>query len=122
MKTDSKNNLKQRRGPMNELKIPLRVTNIVMTGKLPIDHKLDFRKFIASLDGWQVINEHMSPIVQKSYIRNDGTIARRTNRKSRVSVAIWTSGALNITGLRSLEEGREILNKAVKEMQMVGIL
>lgn len=107
---------------MNELKIPLRVTNIVMTGKLPIDHKLDFRKFIASLDGWQVINEHMSPIVQKSYIRNDGTIARRTNRKSRVSVAIWTSGALNITGLRSLEEGREILNKAVKEMQMVGIL
>ena len=105
-----------------ELKIPLRVSNIVMTGKIPTLHKLDFTKFISSLDDWFVINEETSPIVQKRYERQDGTTSTRSHHKCSITVSIWPSGSINIVGLRSIQEGEETLNKVIKEIQAAGIL
>ena len=107
-----------------ELDVPLRVSNLVMSGKIPLDHKLDFGDFISRLDGWFVVNEELSPIVQKRYERQDGTRPRRHHyrRRCSVTVSIWPSGAINIVGLRSVEEGEETRDKVLLELQLAGIL
>ena len=109
---------------MKQLMIPLRVSNVVMTGKIPIDHKFNFADFITGLDGWFIINEELSPIAQKQYERHDGTTSRRyhNRRKCRISVSIWPSGAINIVGLRTTQEGEETLKKVINELESAGIL
>jgi len=106
----------------SELKIPLRVTNLVMTGKLPIQHKLDFRRFINDLDEWYIVNDEKVPIAQKHFERNDGTRSIRRGRKCNITVSIWNNGSINIVGLRSTKEGEKTLDKIVKELQTAGIL
>jgi len=100
-----------------ETEIPMNVSNIVMTGKFPLKHKLDLGDFIKNLQGWFVINEETSPIIQKRFERTDGTTSRRTHRKGCVTVSVWPSGAINIVGLRSVREGNETLNKVTGEIR-----
>ena len=99
-------------------KVSLRVTNIVMTGRIPIEHKFDFADFIRNLEGWLIINEEISPIIQKQFHRK--TISHRTHRRHNITVSIWPSGAINIVGLRSVEEGHETLCNVMDELRSGG--
>lgn len=101
---------------------PLKVANMVMSGKIPLEHKLDYAKVVSSCDGWVYFEHRNTPLVQKKFDRNDGTRSNRYKRKCNITVSIWASGSINIVGLRSVEEGEEIRDQVVKELEAGGIL
>jgi TATA-box binding protein (TBP) (component of TFIID and TFIIIB) len=100
----------------NDPQASLKVSNIVMTGKLPIKGKLDFRELVGKMYGWRIVNEEICGILQKRYIRIEGTKSVHGKTHS-VTVSIWNSGAVNIVGLRSIREGELTYQKVLEELK-----
>ena len=97
----------------------LRVVNVICTGRLPFK-KLDFHKIMEkSFMDWNLVNEEMSPILSVRFKRKDGK-KNVHHKKKCICVSIWTSNAINIVGLRSLQEGNKYYDKILKELNRIG--
>ncbi len=96
----------------------LKVSNIVMTGKLPIKRKLKVSEIdrLITKAGYFAINEESSLILQKKIpIKTYGLSVQR--KQKGWSIFIWASGAINIVGLQKIKEGKEAYNIALKDLK-----
>ncbi len=94
----------------------LRITNVVVTGKIPLKKRLDYNYIISnSKFMWFVVNEDMSPILSTRFPKEYKNLNVHKKVKS-AYVSVWHSGAINIVGVQSLKEARDIYNKIVKEL------
>ena len=104
------------------MKSNLRITNVVCTGKLPFDKKIDFSKVIKkSKFDWRIINEDICPILQVRFLREWNGKTDYTVQKKRkgICVSVWYSGAVNIVGVLSLEEAEKYYKKVSDEMKEI---
>lgn len=101
------------------MKNNLRISNIVMTGKLPFKRKLkesETNKLCLKGD-YIVINEDNSPIFMKRMpIRKVKELSVH-NKEKGVTCFIWTSGAINITGAITIEEGNKGYELVMKDIR-----
>ena len=80
----------------------LKVSNVVVTGKIPLKKQLDYKKIIQKSRWlWQINNEEMSPILSVRFIKKGDNVHKK--RKS-AYVSIRHSGAINIVGVLSMKE------------------
>jgi len=97
---------------------PLRISNIVLTGKMSFKHKLREKEVSRLIHrgkfNWMVINEEVSPIIQ-AHIEKEGISVQKS--KKNACISIWTSGAINIVGIQSIEEGEKIYLKVLSEIK-----
>jgi len=100
------------------MKRPIKISNMVVTCKMPFKHKLkekEVRRFInLSRFIWNVINEETSPIIM-AHIEKPGITVHHTNKNACIS--LWTSGSMNITGIQSLKEAEDLYDKILKEIK-----
>ena len=101
------------------MKNNLRVSNMVITGKMPFKKKLNEaeRKRLVLKGGYFLINEDTSPIfMKKMQIRKKVIIS--VHNKQKIPVAfIWTSGAINIVGVLNKKEGDIIYGLVMKDIK-----
>ncbi len=98
------------------------VKNIVMNGKLDVQTPVDlFSLYIGEF--WQGYFDEVQfepEIFPGLYLYKYASDTNADNRRRRASVALFTSGSINVTGIRSVEEGRELAElteRMVKEFQ-----
>ena len=96
----------------------LRVSNIVMTGRLPFKHKINFEEMnrLVTKAGYQLINEESSPIMQKRI----PILSRGKNVNGRQKgwcISLWSSGAVNFVGLLKRKEGKECYEIVLKDVK-----
>ncbi len=99
----------------------LYISNMVVTGKILLNKLISVEegnKLISNF-GWMWINEEYSPIISK-------TIQLRKEKKLSVHkkikqpyVSIWTSGAINIVGVVSMKEAKQIYEIVLKDLKKV---
>ena len=98
----------------------LRITNIVMSGKLPFKKKLNHKEvtnlILKGKFHWQLVNEEISPILS-AHIEKEGMTVHHTKKNAHVS--IWTSGSINIVGIQSRKEGERLYDKTLKEVKKI---
>ena len=91
---------------------------MVLTGKLPFNHKLNHaecNRLIQKAD-YMVINEENSPIYMKRMpIRKSKEMSVHGKEKMPTAF-LWTSGAINITGAISKEEGDQVYDLVLKDL------
>lgn len=98
----------------------LRITNMIFTGRMWEEKKLNEEEvkrliFKGSLN-WALINEDTSPIISAHINRPKKEIGARGRQKC-FYVSIWTSGAINIVGVRSRKEANEVYSKVIKDIK-----
>ena len=94
----------------------LRVTNMVVSGKIPTKKKLDYGFIIErSKFLWLLRNEDMSPILSVRFERESKEKNVHKKTKS-VYISLWPSGAINLVGVRSLQEAKKFYEKITKEL------
>lgn len=92
----------------------LRVVNLIVSGKVDIDKPIDSRKICSRSAEWYIINEESSPILQRRFYREEKNVH---GKKKCVCVSVWNSKTINITGLKSFEEGKEYYDIVMKELE-----
>ena len=102
--------------------IDLRVTNVICSGWLPIKKKLNFRSIIinSKLIWFVATPDYCTPILSTRFLREKAKSNVRKKQKQ-VYISLWTSGAINMTGLKSLQEGKKyykIIEKELKRLKM----
>jgi len=61
----------------------LRITNIIVTGKIPLKKRLDYTEIIKKSKWlWQINNEDMSPILSVRFYRDEEKLNVHKKRKS----------------------------------------
>lgn len=94
----------------------LRVTNMAVSGKMPIKERLDYKHIIKSSSWvWLIRNEDCSPILSINIPRENKEKNVKRKPKS-IYVSIWHSGAINIVGVKSFQEAKKIYSSVVKEL------
>ena len=99
---------------VNEIK----VTNMIMSGKLPFK-KINYEKIISESDlKWFIpCNENQVQMISTQFKKkNEKT---RRNKQRCVYITVWNSGAINITGLTSIEEGEKYFKIIKKEIKKI---
>lgn len=98
-------------------KSDFRVVNVICSGKLPdtvfpIDNERIIKnsKYVVEMR-----NEEICPILAFSFVRNGNDI-NIYGKKKCVCASIWTSGSINIVGLKSLIEGKKFYRLVVAEL------
>ena len=94
----------------------LKVSNMIVTGKIPVKNKILFEVIIKKSDMlWQVVNEERSPILTTRFVR-DGDERNKFLKKKSIWVGIFTSGHINISGVKSLQEANDIYKRIIYEL------
>jgi len=102
------------------MKNNLRVSNMVMTGRIPFKRKLkldETNKLIQRLN-WIIINEECSPILQKKILRGETKLSVHHKEKGML-LCLWASGAVNITGIITRKEGNKGYEKIISDLRKV---
>ena len=105
------------------MKNNLKISNIVMSGKVPLNRKIsikDYQKLIDKFD-WQEIccGENMpSRYSKKFYIRDKKEISVH-NKEKQPYVTFFHLGGIIIVGLKSKKEGNIIYDLVIKELKKV---
>lgn len=97
----------------------LEVTNVVCTSKLPVKLRLTypggFGHFIKHSRKYaQIKNETCSPILSIGFV-----VPVKDKRDRRISVSLWSSGAINVVGVLSEREAFDYICKVVIEIERV---
>jgi hypothetical protein len=96
----------------------LKITNIIMTGRLPVKHKLDFSKIIMnSKYKWFIATpENSTPICSTRFMREEENknVFKHTKQ---IYISLWNSGAINFCGLKSFKEGYKYYNLIQTELR-----
>ena len=98
----------------------LRITNIIMTGKLPIVNRLNFKNIIQnSKYVWFIPTpETCTQVCSTKFLREDGVNVAK-HRKC-VYISLWASGSINLVGLKSFKEGYKYYDLILKELKRIG--
>lgn len=101
------------------MKNNLRISNMIMTGKMPFKKKLneiEVTRLINNCD-WMLINEEISPILSKTMpIRKYPKLSVHGKIKQPY-VSIWTSGSINILGIINKEEGNKVYDLVMNDLK-----
>lgn len=101
------------------MKNNLRISNIVLTGKLPFKKKLnetEVNRLILKGE-WIAINEDNSLILMKRFpVRKKKELSVHNKIKG-VTGFIWTTGSINITGAISREEGNKVYDLTMADLK-----
>ena len=97
----------------------LRISNVVCTGKLPFNKKINFAKIVKKSNfDWVIVNEEICPILQVFFLRKEKDLNVHIKRK-RICISIWYSGAVNIVGVLSLAEAQKYYDKVTIEIKKI---
>lgn len=104
-------------------KAEMRITNMVVTGQIPLKKRLDYSKIMKrSTWEWQVTNEELSPILSVRF--------QKAKRPENVNVqgryksaylSLWHSGKFNIVGITTFAEAKRYYNLLKKELKKIGV-
>ena len=101
------------------MKNNLRITNMVFTGKLPFKHKLreiEKHRLVMKAD-FMVVNEEISPILSKRVRIRKKIEVSVHGKEKQPYVSIWSSGAINIVGVRSRPEANKVYDLVLKDIK-----
>lgn len=99
----------------------LYVSNMVVTGKIKLNRliSVDEGNKLVNLFNWMWINEECSPILSKTIrLRKEERISVQ-NKIKQPYVSIWTSGAINIVGVISMKEAKQVYEIVLKDLRKV---
>lgn len=100
----------------------LRISNIIFSGRIWEGVKLnqkEVKRLIFKGDlNWMMINEDISPIISAHIPRPKKEISVHGTKKC-FYVSIWTSGAINIVGVRSRKEADHVYNLVLKDIKKI---
>lgn len=107
------------------MKNNLKISNIVMSGRIPILKERismkQFDKLITKCDWMEVsMGENYSSRFSKRFPRNKKEISVRLKVKGPY-VTIFALGGIIIVGLKSKKEANEIYDLVIKDLKKVGI-
>lgn len=92
----------------------LEVITMALRAKLPL-RNVDFNKLIQkSKFYWQVVNENVTPIC---ITRLDPQKRDLFPNGGNIRVTIWKSGAVNIAGVKSKQEGRKVHTLILEDLE-----
>jgi len=95
----------------------LRITNMVLTGKLPFS-EIDICKVIKkSKFCWIILREDISPILQ-TRIEKPGLTS--TGKKKCAAISLFRSGTINIVGVISKGEADKYYDMIVRDLKGMG--
>ncbi len=102
------------------MKNNLRISNMIFTGRIWEGVKLnpkEVRRLIQNgkLD-WMIVNEEISPMISAHIPRPKKEIGVRGKLKC-FYVTIWTSGFINIVGVRSRKEADFVYSKVLRDLK-----
>ena len=102
------------------MKNNLRISNMIFTGRIWEGVKLNEaevkRLIFKGTLNWMMINEDVSPIISAHIDRPKKELSVHRKQKC-FYVSIWTSGAINIVGVRSRKEANEVYDKVFKDIK-----
>ena len=94
---------------------------MVVTGKIGLNKLISVEegnKLINNF-GWMWINEECSPIIAKTIqLRKENNLSTHHKIKQPY-VSIWTSGAINIVGVVSMKEAKQVYNLVLNDLKRV---
>ena len=99
----------------------LYVSNMVVTGKILLNKlmSVDEGNELIEKYGWMWINEEYSPILSKRIeLRKEQKLSVQGKIKQPY-VSIWTSGAINIVGVRSMKEAKQVYEIVLKDLKKI---
>lgn len=101
--------MKTKKAGINNLK----VVNMVVTGKMPLTKKLSFIDVVKRSNWiWQIINEELCPILSTKFFKS------KVHKKGEtISINIWYTGAINIVGVKSLQEAKKYYQLTIDELK-----
>ena len=98
----------------------LRISNMIFTGRIWKDLKLneeEVKRLIHKGDlNWMIVNEEFSPMIAAHIDRPKKELSVHKKQKC-FYVTIWTSGAINIVGVRSRKEANEVYSLVLKDIK-----
>lgn len=103
------------------MKNNLRVSNIVMTGRIPLKSKIsqeEANKLIERFD-YVCVNEENSPILSKRIKLRERVEFSVHGKEKQPFVSVWHSGAINIVGVVSRQEANKVYEIVLNELKRV---
>ena len=102
------------------MKNNLRITNMIFTGRIwegkKLIHKEVSKLIKKGAISWMMVNEDISPIIS-AYITKPKKELNVHRKFKCFYVSIWTSGAINIVGVRSRKEANYVYDLVVKDIK-----
>ncbi len=100
----------------------LYVSNMVVTGKIKLNRLISVKEGNKLVNdfGYMWVNEEVSPILSKSLkgFRKEERMSVH-NKIKQPYVSIWTSGAINIVGVKSMKEAKQVYEIVISELKKV---
>ncbi|KKM20704.1 hypothetical protein LCGC14_1642880 [marine sediment metagenome] len=94
----------------------MRVTNVICTGRIPLKKRLNFSNIIKESKWiWIIKNEEYSPICTTK-IKREGKDLNVQKKQKGVYISLWTTGAINMVGLKSLREAKKYYGIVLEEL------
>ena len=100
--------------------VKLYVSNMVVSGKIKLNKLIsvsDGDKLVDKLD-WMWINERAPMLSKVIMLRTDNKKSVRNNIKQPY-VSIWSTGAINILGVISMKEAKQVYNIVLKDLSEI---
>jgi len=99
----------------------LYISNMVVTGKISLNRLISVEegnKLINNF-GWMWINEERSPILSKTIQLRKEQVLSVHKKIKQPYVSIWTSGAINIVGVKSMKEAKQVYEIVLKDLKKI---
>lgn len=97
--------------------LKLKITNMVMNGKIPFERNLKFNEIDKILEegslNWSIVNQESSPML---IARIDLDGFNKMNKQRIATITLWHSGSFNLAGVNKRKEARECCQKILKEL------
>lgn len=106
---------------MNKIKNNLKISNMVLTGRIPIEGKIsneEANKMIQRFN-WMCLNEENSPILSKRIVLREKIKFSVHGKEKQPYVSIWHSGAINIVGVLSRKEANKVYEIVINELKKI---
>ena len=100
--------------------VKLHVSNMVVSGKIKLNKLISVKdgdKLVDKLD-WMWVNEQ-APILAKVIMLRKGNQKSVRNNIKQPYVSIWSTGSINILGVTSMKEAKQVYQIVLKDLRSI---
>jgi hypothetical protein len=98
----------------------MRISNIVLTGKLPLKRKLNYNEILRFIDkgklDWNLIDEERTPRLQTIIAKDEYS---NSGKQKKACITIWFPNTINMTGIKSVQEAEEYFDEVLGEFKRI---
>lgn len=100
--------------------VRMKVSNIVLTGKMPFKHFLRSNEMVKILEkstlNWDIVNQDSSPMLIVRFKKNG---LNKLKKVKQSCLSIWHSGNMMIAGVETIAEGKRNCLRVLNDLKKI---